>query len=185
MRVARLSSDLKRTEVFGIVRNISESGMGIDVRCGFEAAEDIHVSMLDGDRVKGRIVWKDGTSIGIQFASSVALAPLLAKPRVLADGTKTRAPRIRLEHRVKIRIREDIVDAAICDISQKGIKVRLDNRVAVEGHVQIAPDNFRPISASVIWQIERLIGLEFHRILSVSELSSWIPDISRAQSPDK
>lgn len=184
MRVARLSSDLRRTEALGIVRNISESGMRIDVRCCFDVGENIHVSMLDGDRVKGKIVWKDGTSAGIKILSSIPLAQLLAKPRVLADGTRARPPRIRLKHRAKIRIGENIIDAGICDISQKGAKVRLDKSVAVEGHVQISLYNLRPVSASVKWQIERLIGLEFHRILSINELSSWIPDISEGDSAD-
>ncbi|HEV7234106.1 MAG TPA: PilZ domain-containing protein, partial [Sphingorhabdus sp.] len=131
MRAARLSSDVHRIEALGVVRNVSEGGMMISAHCDIEVGETINVSLLDGDRVEGKIVWKDGITIGIQFSSTIAIDHLLAKPRVLSDGTRVRPPRIALNREAMIRTDGCLADIEVCDISQRGAKIRFGKSLAV------------------------------------------------------
>lgn len=174
MRAARLSSNVHQVEALGLVRNISEGGMMIDAYRGFDVGECITISLLDGDRVEGNVIWKDGSTIGVQFSSEMAIDHLLAKPILLTDGKRARPPRITLQRKATIRIGGYMADIEICDISLRGAKVRFNKTLAIDSHVQISMDELRPISGSVKWQVYQVIGLEFHRQLTMEEVSAWI-----------
>lgn len=176
MRAARLSSHVHQVEALGLVRNVSEGGMKIDAYRGFSVGEKITVSLLDGDRIEGSVVWTDGSTIGVQFSSAIAIDHLLAKPRILANGTRVRPPRLTLNQKAVIRIGGYLADIQICDISQRGAKIRFGRSLAIDSRVQISMNHLRPVSGSVKWQVEKLIGLEFHRTLTIEELSTWMGD---------
>ncbi len=178
MRVARLSSNVHQVEALGLLRNVSEGGMMIDAYRGFSVGERITVSLLDGDRIEGSVVWTDGSTIGVQFSSKIAIDHLLAKPRTLADGTRVRPPRLTLNCKAVIRFGGYMADIEICDISQRGAKIRFDRSLAIDSRVQISINHLRPVSSSVKWQVEKLIGLEFHRTLTIEELSTWMAHTS-------
>lgn len=174
MRAARVSSRVHRVEDLGVVRNISEGGMMIDAHQNFTVGEPVAVSLLDGDRVQGEVVWKDGTTIGVKFASWMTIDHLLAKPRVDDEGKRVRPPRLYVGRKAIIRIGGYMTDTEICDISQRGAKIRYRQNLMIDSRVQISLGTLRPISGSVKWQIDALIGIEFHRTLSPEELSTWL-----------
>lgn len=174
MRAARLSSNVHQVEGLGVVRNVSEGGMMIDAYRGFAIGEKIIVSLLDGDPVEGSVVWSDGSTIGVHFSSEIAIDHLLAKPRILANGTRVRPPRLKLDKKAIMRVAGNMEKIDVCDISQRGAKIRMGRSLAIDTHVQISMDHLRPISSSVKWQVEKLIGLEFHRVLTIEELSKWM-----------
>jgi PilZ domain len=176
MRAARLSSNVHSVEALGVVRNVSEGGMMIDAYRGFSVGEKITVSLLDGDRIEGSVVWTDGSTIGVQFSSEIAIDHLLAKPRILADGTRVRPPRLTLDRKAVLRVGGYMADIEICDISQRGAKIRFGRSLAIDSRAQISMNHLRPVSCSVKWQVEKLIGLEFHRTLTIEELSTWMGD---------
>lgn len=178
MRAARVSSNVHLVETLGLLRNVSEGGMKIDAYRGFSVGERITVSLLDGDRIEASVVWTDGSTIGVQFSSKIAIEHLLAKPRTLADGTRVRPPRLTLNCKAVIRVGGYMADIEICDISQRGAKIRFDRSLAIDSRVQISMNHLRPVSSSVKWQVEKLIGLEFHRTLTIEELSTWMADTS-------
>lgn len=176
MRAARLSSEIHKVEGLGVVRNISESGMMIDAHRSFEIGEQVAISILDGDRVEGEVVWKDGASIGVRFSSWISVNNMLAKPPVQADGTRPRPPRLRLNRKAVIRIGSYMTDIIICDISQRGAKLKFPTSLVIDSRVQIVLGDLRPVSASVKWQAGDMIGIEFHRTLGVEEISNWMPE---------
>jgi PilZ domain len=179
MRAARVSSNIHQVEALGLLRNVSEGGMMIDAYREFSVGERITVSLLDGDRIEGSVVWTDGNTIGVQFSSRIAIDHLLAKPRTLADGTRVRPPRLTLNCKAVIRVGGYMADIEICDISQRGAKIRFCRSLAIDSRVQISMNHLRPVSSSVKWQVEKLIGLEFHRALTIEELSTWMGDTTR------
>ncbi|MGB5077286.1 MAG: PilZ domain-containing protein [Sphingorhabdus sp.] len=178
MRAARLTSTIHRVEGLGMVRNLSEGGMMIDAYQSFGVGEHIVISLLDGDRVEGEVMWKNGTTIGVQFASWIGIDHMLARPRVQQDGVRVRAPRLTLNRKGSIRIGGFMSDMEICDISQRGAKIKFASDLEIDSRVQISHGHLRPVSGSVKWQAGSLVGIEFHRTLSVEELAKWVPDMS-------
>ncbi|TSB01592.1 PilZ domain-containing protein [Sphingorhabdus contaminans] len=174
MRAARLSSRVHQVEGLGVVRNISEGGMMIDAHQNFSVGELIAVSLLDGDRVQGEVVWKDGNTIGVKFASWMTIDHLLAKPRTDEAGLRVRPPRLAVSRKAVIRIGGYMADMELCDISQRGAKICFRQNLAIDSRVQISLGALRPVSASVKWQVDQLIGIEFHRTLSPEELAGWL-----------
>jgi PilZ domain len=174
MRAARVSSNVHQVQSMGLLRNVSEGGMSINAYREFSVGEKITVSLLDGDRIEGSVVWTDGSTIGVQFSNRIAIDYLLAKPRTLADGTRVRPPRLTLNCKAVIRVEGCLADIEICDISQRGAKIRFGRSLAIESRAQISINDLRPVSGSVKWQVEKLIGLEFHRTLTIEELSAWM-----------
>lgn len=175
MRAARLSSQIHKVEGLGVVRNISESGMMIDAHLPIEIGEQVAISLLDGDRVEGEVMWKDGSTIGVRFSSWISVGNMLAKPSLQEDGTRARPPRIRLNRKAVIRIGSYMTDMIISDISQRGAKLKFSTSLIIDSRVQIILGDLRPVSASVKWQAGDMIGIEFHRTLGIEELSNWMP----------
>lgn len=172
-RAARLSSRIHNVEGLAIVRNISEDGMQVETKLGFKNGEHVAVSLADGDRIEGEVVWQDGNSFGIKFFDWVSVEQALNRNSDAPNGFKPRAPRIVLDLPIILRVGGYLADAQICDLSQRGAKLKFDRFLPIDTRVQISYDELRPISGSVKWQASDTIGIEFHRILSVEELSSW------------
>lgn len=172
-RAARLSSRIHNVEGLAIVRNISEDGMQVETKLGFKNGEHVAVSLADGDRIEGEVVWQDGNSFGIKFFDWVSVEQALNRNSDAPNGFKPRAPRIVLDLPIILRVGGYLADAQICDLSQRGAKLKFDRFLPIDTRVQISYDALRPISGSVKWQASDTIGIEFHRTLSVEELSTW------------
>jgi hypothetical protein len=173
MRAARLSSCVHKVEGMGIVRNISEGGMLVQSHLSFENGEHVVISLLDGDRIEGEVVWQDGTAFGIQFCSWISVDMVLAKPDIDRGKLRPRAPRLTIDRPILLRSGSYLADARLCDISQRGAKIRFSKYLAIDCRLQISSGDMRPIGGSVKWQVGDFIGLEFHRTLSINELTSW------------
>jgi hypothetical protein len=172
MRAARLSSCVHRVEAMGLVRNISESGMLIESPVSFENGEKVSISLMDGDRIEGEIVWQRDNSFGIRFGRWISVDSALARTQP-AKGSKPRAPRLTVQLPVLVRTGSLLADGQICDISQRGAKIRFNQYLPIDCRVQISHGNLRPVTGSVKWQVGNLIGLEFYRTLGVDELAGW------------
>lgn len=172
-RAARLSSRVHDVQGLAIVRNISEGGMRIESQLGFENGEHVVVSLADGDRIEGEVVWQDGNAFGIRFFSWVSVEQVLARTTDNVGHFKSRPPRIVLDLPIVIRTGNMLIDARLCDLSQRGAKLQFDKYLAIDSRVQISHNDLRPISGSVKWQASNLLGIEFHRTLSVEEFSEW------------
>lgn len=172
-RAAKLSSRIHDVEGLAIVRNISEGGMRVDSMLGFAPGEHVVVSLADGDRIEGEVVWQDGCSVGIRFFSWVSVEQMLARNGDPESNYRPRPPRVVIDLPVMIRIDAMLADARICDISLRGAKLNFARYLAIDSRIQISHKDLRPITGSVKWQANNLLGLEFHRTLSIEELSLW------------
>ncbi|MVZ98106.1 PilZ domain-containing protein [Sphingorhabdus sp. IMCC26285] len=173
MRAARLSSCVHKVEGMGVVRNISEGGMLVHSHLSFETGERVAISLLDGDRIEGEVVWRNGTAFGIRFCSWISVERVLAKSLVTDTAMRPRRPRLTINYPILVRSGSYLADARICDISQRGAKIQFNKYLLIDCRVQISKGDLRPATGSVKWQVGDLVGLEFHRTLSLDELSMW------------
>lgn len=174
MRIARVSNRLLDAEGLGMVRDVSPGGMMIDTYFQLEIGQIVTIALLDNQELTGEIVWKEGQTVGVHFDTEMPVQEILAKPLENADGTRARLPRFAVNKGATIGIGSNNVPANICDVSQRGAKLRCDAKMAMHSNILIKPDALRPVRATVKWRGGDFTGVEFHRLLPVEELAQWL-----------
>lgn len=172
MRVARLAS--QHAEGLGMVRDVSPGGMKIDAYLSLEIGQTVSIALLDDHELTGTVSWKDGQSVGIEFAREVPVDQILAKPAVNADGSRTRLPRFVIDRSVTLEHGNNKLLTTICDISQRGVKMLCSAKIPVHSNIMIRAAERRPVRATVKWRGGDYMGAEFHRLMSIEELVTWM-----------
>lgn len=175
MRVARLFNRTTNVEGLGVIRNISSGGMMIDVRIPAAVGETIVVSMLDNQAVVGEVVWQDGHSIGMRFEKQAEVSALLSKPALDPMGKRVRLPRLAVDRPAKAQTDNLCFDVQLCDLSQRGAKIKTTERLTAHTQITLSMAECRPVRGTVRWRADGYAGIEFHRFLDVDELAQWLP----------
>jgi hypothetical protein len=174
MRVARLKDIQLHAECLGMVRDVSPGGMMIDADFPLEIGQSVSVALLDNQELTGDVVWKEGKTVGVKFLDEVTVEQILARPSVQPDGTRARLPRFKAGKTVSLRIDDRSVDAELIDLSQRGAKLVSEINAKLHSNILVRLDTGRAVRATVKWRAAGMIGVEFHRLLSVEELGSWL-----------
>jgi PilZ domain len=174
MRVARLKDIQLHAECLGMVRDVSSGGMMIDAHFPLEIGQSVSVALLDDQELTGEVVWKDGKTVGVKFGSEIAVDEILAKPSVQPDGTRARLPRFKAGKTVSLRVDDKSFDTELLDLSQRGAKLVSEINAKLHSNILVRLDAGRAVRATVKWRAAGMIGVEFHRLLSVDELGSWL-----------
>lgn len=174
MRVARLKDIQLHAECLGMVRDVSSGGMMIDALFPLEIGQHISVALLDDQELTGEIVWRDGQTVGVQFTHEISVEQILARPAVKIDGQRSRLPRFQASKASQITYDQKAFDATLCNISQRGAKLMCDVAPRMNSNIVIRIDADHSVAATVKWRGSNMIGVEFHRLLSLVELSNWI-----------
>jgi hypothetical protein len=174
MRVARLKDVNLHAECLGLVRDVSPGGMMVDADFPLEIGQTVAIALLDDQELKGDVVWLDGKTVGVEFAQPIEVEKILAKPSVKSDGRRARLPRFKLDKAVTVRADEKAADAQLLDLSQRGAKFSCDLKMKLHANVLVRLNPENAVRATVKWRAGNMIGVEFHRLLSVDELGIWL-----------
>jgi PilZ domain len=174
MRVARLAVPDIHTEGLGMVRDVSPGGMMIDAHFDLELGQTVSIALLDDQELTGMVVWKEGSMIGVSFDEEVPVDQILAKPSAQPDGKRARLPRFTVQRPVQLKLDAKMVDAILHDVSQRGAKLQCEDKLRVHNNVLLRAEGQRAVAATVKWRAGDMLGLEFHRLLPVSELDQWL-----------
>lgn len=172
MRVARLANE--QAEGLGMVRDVSSGGMKIDAYFPLEIGQTVSIALLDDHELTGTVSWKDGQSVGIEFAQATPVDDILAKPSLKADGLRTRLPRFAIDRAVTLEHDKSKLPSTICDISQRGVKMTCSAKIPVHSNIMIRAAERRPVMATVKWRGGDYLGAEFHRLMPIEELVTWM-----------
>ncbi len=174
MRVARLKDIRVHAECLGLVRDVSPGGMMIDALFPLEVGQSISIALLDDQELTGEIMWRDGTTVGVQFTSEIPVDDILAKPTIKKDGKRTRLPRFKACKPIILNCESKAFEAVLSNISQRGAKILSDAKPRMNSNVLIRLNSAYSVAATVKWRTTCIIGVEFHRPLPVAELAKWI-----------
>lgn len=174
MRVARLAAPDIHAEGLGMVRDVSPGGMMIDAHFDLELGQTVSIALLDDQELTGTVVWKDGSMIGVSFAEEVPVDQILAKPSAQPDGKRARLPRFAVQRPVQLKLETAMVDAILHDVSQRGAKLQCEGKLRVHNNVLLRAEGQRAVAATIKWRAGDMLGVEFHRLLPVSELDQWL-----------
>lgn len=174
MRVARVAAPELHAEGLGMVRDVSPGGMMIDAHFELDLGQTVSIALLDDQELTGTVAWKEGRMVGIRFAEEIPVDQILAKPSVKSDGRRARLPRFTVSKTVQLRLDTIITEASLCDLSQRGAKLQCAGKFRVHSNLLIRVAQHRPIGATIKWRAGDMIGVEFHRLLAISELELWL-----------
>lgn len=174
MRIARLAAPDLHTEGLGMVRDVSPGGMMIDAHFDLELGQTVSIALLDDQELSGTVVWKEGSMIGVSFADEVHVDKILAKPSAHSDGKRARLPRFTVQRPVQLKLNAVMLDAMLHDVSQRGAKLQHEGKLRVHNNILLFADGQRAVAATIKWRAGDLLGIEFHRLLPLSELAQWL-----------
>ena len=112
--------------------------------------------------------------LGVRFAEEIPVEQILAKPSIKPDGKRARLPRFAVQKPVQLQIDKVVAEAILCDLSQRGAKLQCAGKLRVNSNLLIRLEQNRPIGATIKWRAGDMLGVEFHRLLAVSELEEWL-----------
>jgi hypothetical protein len=174
MRVARIAVPDIHAEGLGMVRDVSPGGMMIDAHFELEIGQSVSIALLDDQELTGIVAWKEGKMVGISFAEDVPTEQILAKPSAQANGKRARLPRFTVKKPVQLKLDSMLLDATLLDVSQRGGKLQCEGKLRVHNNLLMRAEGHRTVGATIKWRAADMLGVEFHRLLSVDELDHWL-----------
>lgn len=156
------------------VRNISAGGLSAEcLTSAPKSGSRIFIEFDSMHRVGAQIVWVREARVGLKFDESVDVRELLAgkRPR---GGFAPRPPRLDVTCHASVRIEGLYHKVEVRDISQGGMRVRLNDWQCVGKPVVATVESLRPIKGVIRWYRDGHAGMVFDRQLSFEELADWL-----------
>jgi acylphosphatase len=180
LRLAKVKSG--KREGWAFVRNLSASGMMLELHASFELDGTVVVTLSEDQQLHGKIRWRQDASVGVEFAEPIDIEATLKKPSTRKHGQIARVPRVQMKHPVTLKAGARTIDADICDISPTGICVRTDHIFEAGRKVRLMVPQMQDIAGTVRWYDDGRVGIAFAERLSIHNLMTWLS--SYYQGPD-
>ncbi|GAA0482518.1 hypothetical protein GCM10009096_26080 [Parasphingorhabdus litoris] len=171
-RLAKITSG--PAEGWGFIKNISGSGVLVEIHPSFEMDETATVALTDDVALTATIRWRKDALVGMQFKNEINVNDLLASLRVNNKYQLSRLPRVHMQQAIVFRIGSTLVKAEICDISPAGIRINADYLCEVGNQLTLVVPKLGDISGTVRWQKGSEIGIKFHKRVSVPQITDWL-----------
>jgi PilZ domain len=182
LRVAKLRT--ANGEELCLVRNISAGGLMAHIYSELGIGDAAVAEFKSGHAIAGRILWRRDGMVGMQFSEKVNAASVLAGDDDALPTLQQRAPRIDLEAPGRIRVGAQSYAVALCNISQGGARVRLDDAGRAVGQLVLMVNGLPPLAGSIRWERDGDAGIEFDIPVPFDVLAQWVP-MAQRQSHDR
>ena len=156
-----------------ILRNVSAGGLEAVVYCDLAVGDPVQFELRTGRGMAGRVVWAQGSSIGVAFDHKVPILAYLAHQAIEEMGRRVRSPRVRINEQGVLRIADREFPIDIIDASQAGMRIRTDRVLFVGGPCQIVADGLGERGALVRWCRDGEVGVQLKQPLSFHEFAQW------------
>lgn len=171
-RLAKIESGV--AEGWGFIKNISNSGVMLEIHPSFELGETARVALTDEMELVGTIRWRKGPLVGMQFCSDINATELLANLVIHNKYKPARLPRVQMTRSIMMRIGSSIVKAEICDISPGGARINARYMCEVGNRLTLMVPELGDVAGTVRWQKDQQIGIKFQERVSVPQITDWI-----------
>ena len=172
LRVGKLRTP--NGEFLCVLRDVSDHGMKVQVFHKVPKDELCELELGGGDSFRLIRIWQKNDQAGFRFVDGpIAVDRLIAE----VGPFPKRHIRLRLHHPVPLLLIADglTLPAQLCDISQHGAALTLDQRLAIGRQVRIEALDFPALHARVRWRRNGLHGLVFQqgfRLDALAELAA-------------
>lgn len=172
LRLAKIESG--KAQGWGLVRNVSSSGMMLDIHPSFHLTDTITIALTEHHQLKGTVRWHRDSSVGIQFIDVLDVPDLLASALAHKNGQRTRLPRIHIKYPIKLMTGTKLISAEIQDISPGGLCIKSDYIFEPGKQLTLTVPQLGDITAIVRWQSGTNVGLAFCDRISIASLMTWL-----------
>lgn len=156
-----------------ILRNVSAGGLRADVYTDLAVGDPVRFELKTGRSVAGRVIWTDGSAIGVEFDRKVPILAYLAHQAIEELGRRIRAPRVQVGEKGVVRIGDREFSVDIVDASQAGMCISTDRVLFTGGACQVHADGLGQRGAVVRWCHDGEAGLQFKRPLTFQDFAAW------------
>jgi hypothetical protein len=163
-----------------LIRNISAGGVMAHVYSRRTRGEEVALELKSGHPVAGRVVWTEGSNVGIEFDSAIDVEEMLSNQATIDNGWRPRMPRVEVDRLATLRCGARLYGVNTRDISQGGVKVETDQPLEPGRDVVLTMERFRPVPGVVRWCSDGLAGIAFNEPIPFHELMGWLrPEAER------
>ena len=170
-RVGSLNVDDRRE--LCLIKNVSSGGMLIRAYGLLKKGQAVAIELKQGEIIEARVNWIKDECAGIEFNEPVDVVQLLATSM---EGPRPRMPRIEVCCIASVRQDGDVYGMRARDVSQGGIKVESDRDLKLGADVVVTLPGMAPIQGVVRWKETGAYGINFNRLLALSNLVGWLQD---------
>ncbi|MBB3991679.1 PilZ domain-containing protein [Croceicoccus naphthovorans] len=157
---------------FCMIRDISPIGVRVEAFAAIVTGQDVIVQFSDTFKTQGRVIWNEGTQIGISFKAEIDTAAVLTGNGGSETNRNTRPLRLDVECDASVQLGSDVIPVKVRDISQRGIKIAASGLSVGASPLVIIP-GIEPKRATVTWTQYGICGLHFNVPMRYDELASW------------
>ena len=165
-----------------LIRNISAGGLMVHLFSPFRPGTRAAIELKTGQQVSGTLIWCRDGAAGLQFDQAIDVGAVLAGCAPAAASLTPRMPRIEADRFVSLRLGARLYRARTRDISQGGVKVKVDAMLR-QGDVVVTMAGLRPVHGVVRWCDGVQAGISFNQPIPLGELVPWLKERSDAQQP--
>ena len=154
-----------------LIKNISAGGMMIRAYGTIAEGSSVVIELKCGQPVHGQVTWCQGNDIGVEFDDRIDVIELLANT---IEGQRPRMPRIEVDCHATVREGATVLRVKVADISQGGIKICHETRIAPGSDVVVTVAGM-PAAAGVLrWNDGAASGITFNALLPLPQLMNWL-----------
>ncbi|MEP1421527.1 MAG: PilZ domain-containing protein [Erythrobacter sp.] len=164
-----------------VVRDVSETGVGLRLFHDPPTGEPLELQMPDGGTYEIRQVREDGNHVGYEFVNVIDV------PRFLVENPDfpKRGLRLNLAFPVTVRSLAGTNEGLVENLSQHGARLSCEGIYAIDQNLFVdCPEDevrFREVGAKVRWRRDSEYGVVFENTLSLEEFAKLAAEL---QCPD-
>lgn len=172
---------LEGHDSFCIMRDISSTGMKLQVFGPMDAVDVVEIEFLGGRTLRMHKRWSRADQCGFAFETPIAIADTIALPSREYDR---RAQRLRLDVPAAIQTADGaVIQVRLRDISLAGAGIMLEPRLKTWSELRIGIDGIGRKKASVRWWRQDFAGLHFRTPIGFNALAAWSAQLSGDPPP--
>lgn len=161
------------------IRKISPLGATLRGAGAQVVGEELAVELATGQRAQGVVAWAVGDEAGIRFKQPIDMLALLNRTLIAQTSERRRMPRVELRCHVGLKWGPNLAAATLRNISAQGLQIEGDGLPPRDTFVSLYIDGLVMPSGAVVWQKDRLAGIELMEELAWSSIMPWIRETQR------
>ncbi|WBH17450.1 PilZ domain-containing protein [Sphingomonas radiodurans] len=169
-RVARAHA--RGDQGFARVVNISDHGLMLSTGLEVSIGDEVTVDLSEACSLTGTVVWRTLDQCGLKLTTPIDSVALLSRLKEEQRAPGARQLRLAIDKKVVITTELGMQIVRLRDISQRGAKIVHDGRLRAGMTINVRVTPQLECHGLVRWSLDGQAGVEFEKVLTVSDLGS-------------